>query len=99
MTASPAKPWSGILQDLAALGCLVIMFLAGNDIWHDTGRPDFWHAQDPPFPDVRAFVVAYYALVLLVMARGLGCIATLLFRPARERAATQADHAPDGPQG
>jgi hypothetical protein len=49
--------------------CLVVMFLAGNDIWHDTGRADIWHLSKPPFADVRVFVCAYYALVTLVMAQ------------------------------
>jgi hypothetical protein len=45
------------------------MFLAGNDIWHDTGSPDFWRLSKPPFADVRVFVCAYYALVALVLGR------------------------------
>lgn len=57
------------IQDALALLCIVIMFLAGNDVWHDAGRPDFWRLDQPPFPDVRAFVIAYYALAGLVLLR------------------------------
>lgn len=49
--------------------CLAVMFLAGTDIWHDTGRADFWRLSKPPFADVRVFVCAYYVLVALVLGR------------------------------
>jgi len=49
--------------------CLAAMFLAGNDIWHDTGSPEFWHLGKPRFADVRVFVCAYYVLVALVLGR------------------------------
>jgi len=60
---------SVIVVEILILMCLVLMLLAGNDIWHDTGRADFWHLSNPPFADVRVFVCAYYALVALVLGR------------------------------
>lgn len=52
---------------LAALGllCWVVMFLAGTDVWHAAGRPDFWTLRDPPYPDVRAFAYAFYSIAAL----------------------------------
>ena len=47
---------------LVGLGCWVVMFLAGTDVWHDTGRPDFWNLPGAPYHDLRAFVVAFYVL-------------------------------------
>ena len=58
-----------IVTEILILMCLVVMFLAANDIWHDTGRADFWHLSNPPFADVRVFVCAYYALVALVLGQ------------------------------
>lgn len=60
---------SAIVTEILILMCLVVMFLAGNDIWHDTGRADFWHLSEPPFADVRVFACAYYVLVALVLGR------------------------------
>jgi hypothetical protein len=48
--------------DILAVLCWVVMFLAGNDVWHDVGRPDLWHLAGPPYHDLRAFVCAFYAL-------------------------------------
>jgi hypothetical protein len=58
--------------------CLGVMFLAGTDIWHDTGRADFWRLNKPPFADVRIFVCAYYALVALVLGRIVVSLARLV---------------------
>lgn len=60
---------AGILFDAVAVGCVTLMFLAGNDVWHDTGRPAIWTLQGPPYADLRVFVVGYYVLALLVLAR------------------------------
>ena len=60
-----------------ALVCWVVMFLAGTDVWHAAGRPDFWNLQGPPYHDLRAFAVSFYLLLavlsvhLVVTALGL----------------------------
>ena len=58
------------LLGLSTLGmlCWIVMFLAGTDVWHFAGRPDFWRLAEPPYADVRAFGYAFYLqfLVLLV---------------------------------
>lgn len=60
-----------------ALLCWAVMFLAGTDVWHDVGRPDFWNLQGPPYHDLRAFAYAFYLLLvvlsvhLIVAALGL----------------------------
>jgi hypothetical protein len=54
------------------------MFLAGTDVWHDVGRPDFWNLQGPPYHDLRVFAYAFYLLLivlsvhLIIAARGFG---------------------------
>lgn len=58
-----------------ALLCWVVMFLAGTDVWHDLGRPDFWNRPGPPYYDLRAFAYAFYLLlpvlfVLLIVTAG-----------------------------
>jgi len=59
-----------------ALLCWIVMFLAGTDIWHDTGRPDLWTLQGPTHHDVRAFACAFYLLFVVLsvqlIASGLG---------------------------
>lgn len=49
-----------------AILCWVVMFLAGTDVWHDVGRPDFWNLQGPPYPDLRAFAYAFYLLFIVL---------------------------------
>jgi hypothetical protein len=46
-----------------------VMFLAGTDVWHFAGSPDFWRLSGPPYTDLRAFGYAFYLqfLILLVM--------------------------------
>ena len=52
---------------LSTLGmlCWVVMFLAGTDLWHSAGSPDFWRQH----ADLRAFGWAFYLqfLILLTM--------------------------------
>jgi hypothetical protein len=36
------------------------MFLAGNDVWHFAGSPDFWNGTGAPHTDLRAFAYAFY---------------------------------------
>jgi hypothetical protein len=52
-----------------ALACWALMFFAGQDVWHDTGRLDLWHLEGPPYHDLRAFIVMFYALLALLMAQ------------------------------
>lgn len=77
--------FSAVLAETLILICLIVMFLAGNDIWHDTGSPDFWHLNKPPFADVRVFVGAYYALVALAMGRMLIRLGGLIIGRRQER--------------
>lgn len=51
---------------ILAVLCWTVMFLAGTDVWHFTGRPDFWTRQGPPFEDLRAFADAFYVLSIVL---------------------------------
>lgn len=51
-----------------AILCWLVMFLAGTDVWHDVGRPDFWNLQGPPYQDLRAFAYAFYLLLIVLSA-------------------------------
>jgi TRAP-type C4-dicarboxylate transport system permease small subunit len=51
-----------------ALLCWFVMFLAGTDVWHDVGRPDFWNLQGPPYHDLRAFAYVFYLLLIVLSA-------------------------------
>lgn len=64
----------------ASLVCWFIMFLAGSDVWHDTGRVDFWHLQGSPYHDVRVFVAVFYILFALLCIN----LTVLLYRLLRK---------------
>ena len=55
---------------LSTLGmvCLIVMFLAGTDVWHYAGSPDFWRISGPPHADLRAFGYAFYLQFLVLLA-------------------------------
>jgi hypothetical protein len=57
-----ATLWLGAV----ALLCWIAMFLAGTDVWHEVGRPDFWSLQGPPYQDLRAFAYAFYLLLIVL---------------------------------
>ncbi|MFC1629213.1 hypothetical protein ACFL3H_08900 [Gemmatimonadota bacterium] len=54
-----------------SLLCWLVMFLAGTDVWHFTGRPDFWNLEGAPHADLRTFSYAFY-LQLMVLVAVLG---------------------------
>lgn len=51
---------------LVAALCWIVMFLAGTDVWHDVGRPDFWNLAGAPYNDLRAFAGAFYVLFVVL---------------------------------
>ena len=56
-----------VLSTLGML-CWVVMFLAGTDVWHFAGSPDFWRLSGPPHADLRAFGYAFYLQFLILLA-------------------------------
>jgi hypothetical protein len=65
---TPTSDWRVLALEMLALGCWLMMFLSGHDIWHDSGRPDVRQMGATAF-DVQTFVCGFYALpvVLLVL--------------------------------
>ena len=64
-----ARKWSQVITlglGALALLCWVVMFLAGTDVWHDVGRPDFWNLAGSPYHDLRAFAYAFYLLFAIL---------------------------------
>ena len=57
-----------VLLSIIALVCWCVMFLAGTDVWHYAGSPDFWHLTGPPHADLRAFGYAFYSQLLVLLA-------------------------------
>jgi len=84
MTTNPKAQIIGLITEIMIVLCLVVMFLASNDVWHDTGRPDFWRLSKPRFNDVRVFVCAYYVLVVLVLGRLLVRVGTAVARSRQD---------------
>jgi hypothetical protein len=64
---------------VGSLACWLVMFLAASDVWHDTGRADFWRLQGPPYNDLRVFAIAFYLLLALLCVS----IVLLLYRMLR----------------
>ncbi len=65
-----ARKWNQVATlglGVLALVCWAVMFLAGTDVWHDTGRPDFWNLAGPPYHDLRAFAFAFYLLFAILL--------------------------------
>ena len=54
---------------LTTLGmvCWLAMFLAGTDVWHFAGSPDFWRLSGPPYTDLRAFGYAFYLQLVILL--------------------------------
>lgn len=48
--------------------CWLLMFAAGTDIWHDSGRVDVT-TLGATSADVRAFATAFYGLFFLLLAQ------------------------------
>ncbi|MHC4645957.1 MAG: hypothetical protein ACYTBJ_10660 [Planctomycetota bacterium] len=59
---------SGIVLGVIALLCWIIMFLAGTDVWHDTGSHDFWRLEGPPYDDLRVLAYAFYLTFVVLIA-------------------------------
>jgi hypothetical protein len=67
-----------VLTSLALL-CWLLMFLAGTDVWQDTGRLDIWRLDGPPYAyDLRAFVMVFYALLPVLIAQFCVAVAGVL---------------------
>jgi hypothetical protein len=49
-----------------ALLCWIVTFMAGTDVWHDSGRPDF-HLMGATYFDLRALGSAFYLLPLCLV--------------------------------
>ena len=72
---------AGMALGLIALLCWVVMFLAGTDVWHFAGRPDFWRLSGAPYADLRVFGYAFYVQLLFL----LGVIAVGVWSLVRVR--------------
>jgi hypothetical protein len=82
---------AGLALSVVALLCWSVMFLTVHDVWHDVGRPDIWSLQGPPYQDLRAFAVAFYALAVALAAQALVAVAAFLPRIAnRDRSRASA---------
>ena len=64
-----------IIVGLSIIGlmCWIVMFLAGHDVWHFAGSPDFWRLSGPPNSDLRAIGYAFYLqFIVLLLAITVG---------------------------
>ena len=75
------------IAGLSAVGllCWIVMFLAGTDVWHFAGSPDFWRLSGPPYADLRAFSIAFYVqFMVLTVLVGLAVRSAVRARRERE---------------
>ena len=66
---------------IMGLMCWIVMFLAGTDVWHSAGSPDFWRLSGPPNNDLRALGYAFYLQFFVL----LGIIAVGTWSELRTR--------------
>jgi hypothetical protein len=52
-----------------SLFCWLVMFLAGTDVWHAAGSPDFWSLPGPPYFDMRVFAYAFYTQLFVLVGQ------------------------------
>ena len=72
---------------IIGLLCWFVMFLAGTDVWHFAGSPDFWRLSGPPHSDLRAFAYAFYfQFFILLGVITVGVWSGLKARRARRKA-------------
>jgi len=43
---------------------LILYHLALTDIWHENGRPDFWHGKGPAALEWKIISIAYWPMFL-----------------------------------
>ena len=80
MTRAWVRVASAVLS-AASLMCWAVMFLSGHDVWNDLGRPDLWNLEGVPYNDLRAFLVAFYALAAALAAHAVIAGISLISRP------------------
>ena len=85
MNLSPELESSRLWLAAVALGCWLLMFAAGTDVWHDTGRLDLWNLEGPPYADLRVCVVTFYVLLPVLVVQ----CATALISVLRQRTASR----------
>ena len=66
--ARASTPLTTLGLHATALACWLLMFAAGTDIWHDTGRLDVRRLGATP-TDVRAFAIAFYGLFFVLLVQ------------------------------
>ena len=85
------KTWTSLSRfclSALALLCWFVMFVAGTDVWHDVGRPDFWHLEGVPYDDLRAFAYAFYLLFAILAGHLIVTTLALVAGPFRNRKVT-----------
>ena len=80
-----AAIWFGAL----ALVCWIVMFMAGTDVWHDSGRPDL-HRMGATYFDLRALAYAFYLLPLCLV----GLLITMIISARQAQAGASAGTRP-----
>ena len=67
--------------------CWIVMFLAGTDVWHFAGSPEFWRLSGPPYTDMRWFGYAFYLqFFILLGVIGIGVWSVLKAARSSKRA-------------
>jgi hypothetical protein len=53
---------------LISVLCLVGLFLALHDVWHELGRPDYWSGMGPAAFEWRFLSIAFWPMLLFHLA-------------------------------
>ena len=71
-----------------ALGCWCLMFMAGTDVWHDSGRPDL-RLMGATDADLRALAYAFYLLPVFLVGQLIATVISVKQSGADRSAGTR----------
>ncbi len=83
-----------VVLGIASLVCLIAVFLAATDIWHEQGSPNFWRGEGTCALEWRIIGYGWWLLLafnvaFLVTAENKKLMQSYLLRPRKRRAGRQ----------
>ena len=56
--------WTTIVLGFISFLILILYYLALTDIWHENGRPDFWHGQGPAALEWKLLAIGFWPMLI-----------------------------------
>ena len=74
-----------VILGLVSFGSLIICYLAGTDIWHESGSPDFWHGEGPSALEWRTLASGFWPICVFHIAFFIAATATIATWKKKEK--------------